>query len=600
MIILAAAVAVRIIYMLQLHGSDLEWILPLDMRFYRELAGQLSQGRLPGGGLTFNPLYPVFLAAVFRAAGKGLLVPRLIQTALGVFTIYLHYAAGKEVSVSENRHRTGFAAAGLALLYPHFLLYEGSFLATSLVVFLMIASFVIAVRLDREIAENVQRGRRLIGRGLLLGLILGAGSLGRPNLFLLLIPASALWFFFRRRGPGKRSYLVSGALLLGSFVILAVPAGYNAIRTGRFMPVTSHGGINFYIGNRPEAEGIYSVPAGMRMDMRGLVEDARKRASALSGREMTDQEASSYWFSRALEEISGNPGEWIKLMLRKFALFWNGAEIPDVIDISFYRDECPVMKLLFIPFSLISALALGGLAVIYIIGKNRSIFTVYTAAAMFSVIIFYVNSRYRIPAVPVMILAGSVFIDRVMERVEKKRWKESAVTLCALPVIFFGFVNRDMVDINRSAMYTFMGNEYIEKGMEEKARKMFETAYRKDPDSVETRINYARILLRTGDTERAEAMYRSAFKSFPQFPRLAIEYGAVLLENGERERAERLFRWAYRNRETAEKVMACRYLSRLAYADGDRDRAAGWIRKALELVPGDRDLVEMLNRLERP
>ncbi|MFO7915991.1 MAG: glycosyltransferase family 39 protein [Candidatus Krumholzibacteriales bacterium] len=599
-VIIVAAAVIRIIYIIQLHSSDLEWILPLDMHFYRELAAEISRGGMPlSGGLTFNPLYPVFLAAVFRLAGSSLLVPRIIQSILGVLTVCLIYIAGKEVAVSGNRSRAGIAAAALALFYPQFLLYEGSFLATSLVTLLLTASFLTALRLDRDIKGGRPASGNFLRRGALLGVILGAGSLGRPNLFLLLIPAAAVWFFFRN-GSGKRARLASAGALLGAAAVLLVPAIYNGARTGRFVPVTSHGGINLYIGNRIEGGGVYKPPPGMRMDMRGLVEDARNRASELTGREMTDQEASGYWISRALDNISERPGGAAKLLLRKFALFWNRAEIPDVIDISLYREECPVMKILFIPFSLISALALAGLIAVYITGRNRGVFTLYIGAAVVSVIIFFVNSRYRIPSVPVMILSGAVFIDMVTDRMERKRWKEGIITLCALPVIFFGFVNRNMIEVNRSAMYTFMGNEYMERGMEEKGREMFERAYRMDPGSAETRINYARVLVRRGDPAAAAELYGSVFSSFPDFPRLAIEYGAALLETGRVERAQQLFRWAYRNRPTAEKVMACRYLSRIAFAEGDRDQAASWIRRALELVPGNRELEEILNRLETP
>jgi Tfp pilus assembly protein PilF len=338
----------------------------------------------------------------------------------------------------------------------------------------------------------------------------------------------------------------------------------------------------------------------MRKDMRGLVEDAREKASELSGEDMNDQQASRYWLSRALERISEEPGEWANLLVRKFALFWNGAEIPDVIDISFYRRQCPVMKILLVPFSLISALAIPGMVLVYLKGKNRGILTLFIAAAVISVVIFFVNSRYRIPSVPVMILSGTVFIDGVAGWLQEQRWREAVAAILAVPVVFFSLVNRDMVELNRSAMYTFMGNAYVEKGMERKAESMFEAAYRKDPESVEARINYARILVKRGRPARAAELYSTAFSSFPGFPRLAIEYGAALAETGRAEQAKRMFRWAYRNRTTAERVMACRYLSRMALAEGDRDRAAHWIRKALELVPGERELVETLNRLQRP
>ena len=61
---------VRIIYFLQLRASDLGGVIALDSRFYRDIALRLADGGgLPGGAISFNPIYPVFMAAVFRIFG---------------------------------------------------------------------------------------------------------------------------------------------------------------------------------------------------------------------------------------------------------------------------------------------------------------------------------------------------------------------------------------------------------------------------------------------------------------------------------------------------------------------------------------------------
>ncbi len=611
-LIITAAAVIRVLYLVQLSGSDLNWLLPLDMRFYRDIALEISQRGFEGapeGPLSFNPLYPAFLALIFKLIGKGLLAPRIIQSMLGVLTVYTHFLAGREVARGYRKAEfdaelTGVIAAAMALLYPHFLLYEGSFLGTSLVTLLMVVSFYFAAylknRITAEVSSSGPAGRSnpfLVS--LALGFLMGLGALGRPNLFLLLIPLIAVWFFFQN-GRVISGRWVAGAVIAGSLAVLSVPIAYNAARSGRFIPVTSHGGINFYIGNSLKSKGVYSPPQGMRGDMRGLVEDARKIAERRTGRKMSDEQASSYWLGRAVQDIREEPAGWLKLLGRKFVLFWNKAEIPDVIDLTFYRDSCPVMKLLFIPFSLISVLALGGLAVVWRIKTQRPVIYIFVVCALLSVMLFYINSRYRIPSVPVMIVSASVFLVWISGRIKNRQWKPAVLALIAAVLLFFLVADRDMVRVNRGAMYAFLGNRYMEKEEEAKAMDAFKKAYLLDPANPEAQINYARILAKYGKLDKATGLYASAFRSFPDFPRLAIEYGVVLERMGRREEAVRLYRYTYQTQGPRERLMACRYLSRSALAEGKREESMFWIRKAIEIAPGDRELLKMLDKLEGP
>ena len=88
--LLAVAAVIRAVFLVQLSGSDVGSLLPLDMRFYHDLAASLaSGGGLPAGGLTFNPLYPVFLVPMFKVFGDGLLAPRIVQALAGLVTIWM-------------------------------------------------------------------------------------------------------------------------------------------------------------------------------------------------------------------------------------------------------------------------------------------------------------------------------------------------------------------------------------------------------------------------------------------------------------------------------------------------------------------------------
>lgn len=606
--ILAAAILVRVVFLGELTRSELGTVPSLDARFYRDLAEGLAQGRpLPPGAFTFNPLYPYFLALVIRLFGAGLLAPLVIQSALGVLTIVLVYAGARRLAEGPRVGKPSAAAtagiaAAAALLYPQPLVHEGMLLATSLEVFLFAAAWYLALALDqallgeRETAIGTRRVPPAV-LAALLGACIGAGALGRPNLFLLLAAALPVWLLIRhrrrRRGLAPALLVVAGAALF-----LAPPIARNARETGRFVPVTAHGGINLYIGNRPGSPGVYEPPAHMRGDMRGLIEDARAAASAARGRPLSDAEVSDYYAALAREEIARDPAGWLRLVGKKLVLFWNRVEVPDVPNAVFIERSCRVLRALVIPFAAIAPLAAAGLVALWRSRRNRGAVAVFLGSATVSVLPFFVNTRYRLPALPVMAGLAAFAVAAAARDLSRRRWRQPlALALFALAV--FALVTaRPAVRVNDGAAYAFLGNYYVERGDEARAAEAFAEAYRLDPGQTESMINYARVLMKRGDAAAAVPLYERAHARIPRFPRLAIEYGAALEKVGRREEAKRLYEEALGAERPAERVLACRLLAQAALAEGNRDAAIAWIRRALEIAPGDAEAAGMLRWLE--
>jgi hypothetical protein len=139
--IIAAGLVVRLVFLVQLERSEFGGVLSLDSRFYYDLARAISEGGAPpAGALDFNPLYPAFLVVVFKLFGAGLSAPRIVQFALGLFTIALVYAAGARLVEGPRKGKpsgavTAFAAAAMTLLYRQFVLYEGTIIAIGRYVF---------------------------------------------------------------------------------------------------------------------------------------------------------------------------------------------------------------------------------------------------------------------------------------------------------------------------------------------------------------------------------------------------------------------------------------------------------------------------------
>jgi 4-amino-4-deoxy-L-arabinose transferase-like glycosyltransferase len=606
--LLLAAIVVRVIFLVQIEKSELGNFLSLDSRFYRELAGGIAAGaKLPAGAITFNPLYPLFLGVTFRIFGDGLLAPRIIQLVLGILTIVLVYSAGAKIVGGPRKGRlSGGAvaaiAAAMALLYAQFILYEGMILSTGLEVFLLAAAFALALSLDGDLAGErmMKLGSRRIPPWLssaLLGALCGIGSLGRPNLFLLLVVALPVWLILRSRRK-RRGIHAAASCIIGAAIFLAPAIAYNAVRTGRFVPVTTHGGINFYIGNRSGADGLFRPPNNMRTDMRGMIEDAKAMAEAEAGHSMTQPDVSDYFFHKALGDIRGNPGAWLRLIGRKLILFFNGAEVPDVPSVFFLERSCGIIKLLFLPFALIAPLGVCGLVVLFRSGRNRSVVSLFLGCVIVSILPFFVNARYRLLAVPILILLAAFFITWVAREISRKRFRIVAVMAAAAIAIFFLVSHRTMAKINQSAAYAMLGNYFAANKNDAKAMEAFAEAYRLDPEHTEAIINYARILLRHNRLAESADLYARAYDRMPRFPRLALEYGYALELLGRREDAGRLYQETFLKGETEERVLACKLLAQSALAAGERDEAISWIRRALDIAPQDSELVSVLERIK--
>jgi tetratricopeptide (TPR) repeat protein len=432
---------------------------------------------------------------------------------------------------------------------------------------------------------------------LLLGACVGAGSLGRPNLFLLLAASLPLWIIGRARSR-RRGIAAAAVFAAGVVLFLLPPIVYNARATRRFVPVTAHGGVNFYIGNRLGSLGVYSPPDDMRSDMRGLLEDAHFLAERETGRTLTDAEVSQYYLHRAFAEIRRDPAAWLRLLGKKLALFWNHIEVPDVPNVFFVQTSCPVLSFLFLPFAAIAPLAIGGFLALWRSGRNRGIAAIFLSAAVLSVILFFVNSRYRLPALPVLLVLAAFFIAWGAREASRRRFRPLLLVVAPACAVLLLATLRDFVRVNRSAAYSLLGNYYIDRGDETKAAEAFTEAYRLDPARAEAMVNYARVLMRANDFGAAAALYERAYALNPRIPRLALEYGTALERTGRREEAKRLYEEGVSAPRISERVIACRLLAQAALADGDRAEAIRWVRRAIEMAPGDSDLTGMLRWLE--
>ncbi|RKY58559.1 MAG: hypothetical protein DRP95_05845, partial [Candidatus Latescibacterota bacterium] len=132
--VVGVALALRLVYLFQLKGSPFFDVPIVDEKTYLEQAQKIASGELLGGNKPFwqTPLYPYFLALLYRLFGRDFLFLRGASLVLGALSCGLVFLIGREAFGSSVGLLAGFMAAA----YGPFLFFEGMLLPTALGTFL--------------------------------------------------------------------------------------------------------------------------------------------------------------------------------------------------------------------------------------------------------------------------------------------------------------------------------------------------------------------------------------------------------------------------------------------------------------------------------
>ena len=137
-VVVLVALVIRVIYVLQLRDSPLFSHPILDSQVHDGWARSIVAGEEVFTGAYFKaPLYPWFLATIYKIAGPGYLVPRLVQAVMGSLSCGLVYLVGREAFGRATGALAGLAAATFWVL----VYFDAELLVEPLGVFLNLLAF---------------------------------------------------------------------------------------------------------------------------------------------------------------------------------------------------------------------------------------------------------------------------------------------------------------------------------------------------------------------------------------------------------------------------------------------------------------------------
>ncbi len=413
-LVLSAAI-IRIVYLAQ--SADWPYFdQPLsDAALYLERARGILGGYWPPPNMAHSqgPLYP-YLLAVVLAITDGHHLMLYIQMVLGCAAIALIYLTARR----GGGLLAGIVAGVLVLGYGPLVAIEGKLLTESLATFL---SLLVAYGLVRQV-DRIHWSWIVV-----TGVALGAASALRPS-FLLAMPLAAGWIYLRHWLLRRRAAVPAIALWAIAGATIAPFTYQNIQAEGQFIPLSSAGGITFFLGNNPAAAGTLSYGGVISGGVSTQNEEQLSRAESVLGRKLTSSEASTFWYKRGLVFISRHPTWWAWIMWRKFRLFFSSLEIANVYTIYVERSVIPVLRALAMPFGVIGALGVVGM-VLTLRKPHTHALLVLLGVGFFTCMAFYTSSRFRMPMVPLIAVLGGWGVERVIGLWREKRSRATLLSL---------------------------------------------------------------------------------------------------------------------------------------------------------------------------
>jgi hypothetical protein len=587
--IFAFVFLVRIIALARLSSFPL--LLPSsgDMHFYDEWARQIVHGRFTDHFAFYGlPLYAYLLSFLYKIFGFSPFVPAFLQACLDAGTAVLLYKIALRL-FRDDRDETAprarvigiLAALGWAFFVPAEA-YSAILMPTVWAVFVF--WFVVW-----QITKNDGGPSPL--RCLACGVLVGFSATGVATiLFLVPFLVAALLLKPPPVSPKLSPWTVR---LLGAIsLVLGLAAGtspcwihnYFVARDPVFL--SAHSGINFWLGNNPDATGYPRFP-GMRAGQSEMLQDSIELAQAAAGKELKRSEVSRYWSDKARAYIAGNFGPWLKLLGWKVANFWNAFEYDDLGVIANFRAHGIVLPGLH--FGIVAALAIPGL-LFSLRGWPRSRWIALAIALqMLAVLPVFITERYRLAAVPGLLLFAAAGLEMLWRDCSLGRYRVLAVHLGLLFLAAL-FVTWPRTDPSLWATEFYnSGRQALESNNLALAEKNLTRAHSLVPDNAETNFALGNLRWTQGNFPEARSFYNATLKADPRHKGALNNLGMLALEEQDWEQAAKFFRASL---QVVPGDSKSHYLlARAEFSWGHKREAAAEIQKAILLNPDQPEFV---------
>jgi tetratricopeptide (TPR) repeat protein len=577
-VVAAWAVAVRLAF-LATAGGHAYYVTPvMDMLYHDAWARRIAAGDFWGSEPFFRaPLYPYFLGLLYWLGGGSILFARVVQAFVGGVSAALCFLLGREVF---DRRVGATAALALGTVWTA-IFYDVELLLVVLEVPLGLAFVYFAVKASKSLR---------IGWAAAAGAALGLGAITRPN---LLAVGALMWIAFLVARSGRR--LPMRRIVTSLVVLYAVGGAFVAAVTFRNYAVAREpviiswqGGVNLWIGNNPKADGMTAVVPGTYGDWwRGYYESIRMAEEA-AGRPLRRSDVDRYYLRRVLKFMREDPGGFFKLLGRKTYFYTNAYEVANNFDLYYLKKQFwllrydPVSLYVILPFAFFGMMACA---------RRRPSAPLYIYVVVYSatVILFFVNGRFRMPAVPYFCIFAAAAFFYFWDNLGRWRGRGLALRVAGLAALFV-YCDTDPFGVGGQSSFEaqgryMMGTIHLARGELDAAQREYEAALASNPKAAgpDALNDLGIIAARRGDTERAERYFRLAAAADPEYSKGWNNLGNIRADAGDAEGARKYYERAIAV--DPEDARAYYFYGKLLLKGGDAARAAEEFERAVHYQP---------------
>ena len=573
-----------------------------DMRFYADWAMRIASGKWTDGQAFYGlPGYPFCLAAIFHLTQPDQFYVSVIQALFDSLTALLIFKIARELfSISREANDSGAShtnpevigsfAAFVWIVYQPAQTFSVILMPTAWLVLAFWSSVWVVIRTRVATAWWPWFGLGLCA-GLMalmvatilflipLFVVAAALTVGRPDGWKFRVPRIAL----------------SAAILFAGVFLGTSPAWlHNYFVAKDPVMLSAHSGLNFWMGNNPEATGYPKIPDGLSAGQEGLLRDSITRAEEEAGRKLKRSEVSKYWSGKAGRWVHGNRAAWIALLGVKVRNFWNAFQYDDLSEITLLRETgvlTPGLR-----FGIVAALGLPGMLIASIRFRRARWVAAAVLLHMCALLPVFITERYRLCAVPGLAIFAAFVVWEIWGSLSRSRWL-GLLGILALVAASSWFVSLPQRDPALWALDPFnTGLKHLRAGRLDLAQQKLDAAHRLVPDNSEINFGLGNLWFAKGDTDRARGFYRRAIELSPRHTGALNNLARVETLARNWDEAEQCLRASIAVDPAS--VKSHFLLAEMEFAKGDLIAARAALAKAFALRPDQPELIELQHKLD--
>ncbi len=488
-----AGLIARIAYFFEFKNL-LEFLHPtVDALFHHLMAMSIASGAITSGEPFFRaPFYSYFLGLIYFVTGDSIGFARFIQLVIGAFTPVLTFLVARRIF---NR-TIAIVASLLVLLCGDLVYFEAELLLEFLVVTLLLLTWYFYLRFRDSLRWNWL---------LLSGLATGLAIITRPNSAVVLPVMIYLLWTDRSEFPESKTRKEITSYLLLALLPIVVVLAHNITRPQPAFTIATQGGVNFYIGNNKDADGVSAIMPG-KLGYDWQYNDIKYQAEYAEQRALSPVQVSDYYYQQALHDIAANPGHWLGLEIKKLYLIFSGSDISNNRNLIAFRSQFVTLKFLPVGMAILAPLGLIGMVIVFRRSRfsRGLIFCVLLYVASF--VVYFVNSRFRLPALPLLAMLSAATLFEIYQLARRHSYRRVALVTAPV-IILLIFLNSNVYRLNfdnrQQALFS-KGNLYLAMGDYANAAGDFHAALNAGPPMQQINLNIGVTFLQQGIPDSAE------------------------------------------------------------------------------------------------